>query len=244
MFTTNKLSKTFACASVTLGVAIGASMAASPAQAGTLNWNDGTSNFFEQVSPAIGDTFSVTFSPASLGGFASIFQANGEFASAFSAIPPNPPVFRSILPPDSAVGNFLYTGTSDAKFIYKLTNDLVFQFDADNDNVFNPLQDVSVKYAKDSKFLGTFAGGGVAFELDSKTAASVITIQGVNYDPSRLQLGFQDLPGGQGGGYSGVAQVSTPESGSILGFIALAGLGLVSKVRKEKTQSLACARHQ
>ncbi|WP_414755944.1 PEP-CTERM sorting domain-containing protein [Anabaena sp. CCY 9910] len=244
MFTTNKLSKTFACASVTLGVAIGASMTASPAQAGTLGWDDGTSNFFEQVSFSPEDTFSVTFSPTSLGGVAAIFQANGEFAPPFPTIPPNPPVFRSILPPDSAVGNFLYAGTSGAEFIYKLTNDLVFQFDADGDSVFNPLQDVSVKYAKDSEFLGTFAGGGVAFELDLEAPASVITIQGINYDPSQLQLGFQDLPGGRGGQYSGVAQVSTPEPGSILGFIALAGLGLVSKVRKEKTQSLACARHQ
>ncbi len=72
------------------GVAVVSTIAVTsfaPAQAigfGELQWDNSTSNFFEDVNPGAGDSFDVTFSP---GGVAAVFEAIGSFAPFFPTVP-------------------------------------------------------------------------------------------------------------------------------------------------------------
>ncbi|VEP12357.1 conserved hypothetical protein [Hyella patelloides LEGE 07179] len=230
-----------------IAVIAGIGITAAPAQAGSLQWADGASSFFDEVNPVAGDTFSVTFSPDNL---TFVGTANGEFVPPFPAAPP--PFVQSV---DSALGNFEFVSSLPLvddvvqEFKYELTNDLVFDFN----------NEVVVTYAAGSLFQGEFdvplGGGpieGVEFEAIELAGVTVVT-PGQTYnlgEPDFPVTGsafvFEDIPDGAAG-YSGsvsvtVTEISEPPPGTlaeipepttILGLFAVCGLGLGLKCKKQ-----------
>ncbi len=206
----------------------------------TLEWDNGTDDFIDEVTDGTTLTqgsFDVIFSPASLGGQAAVFIADGHFAPFF-----NPPELVGIVPLDSAIGNFSFLantvipgGFLDAA-IYQLTENLVFNFDSG----------VTATLSTGSEFEGLLtADGSVEFDL----------ISGVNngewefflpdnpdtpeFDPKTIfadssVFEFGQTAGSTAGGYLAEGtDVKTPEPGTILGLLAVSGLGLGLKRKKK-----------
>jgi hypothetical protein len=237
------IAKHFFTGATALAVLVGAGMAASPSQASTLAWDDGTTDFFADVNPVDGDKFTLTFSPESLGGVSAVFQASGLFSPPFPVIPP--PKFVQLIPPPTATLTYVAGSLSGDLFEYTLDDDLVFQFDADGDGSYVAANDVSVTYGAGSTFLGDFdrnsttnAIEGVGFVLETELGDAV-NIAGASYTPTGIELGFEDIPAGDGGEYSALVSVApTPEPSSILGLLALGTLGAVIKrQRSNKLQA-------
>jgi hypothetical protein len=229
MLTTNKLTKIISGVAV-LGIA---TAIAAPAQAlttGSLGWSNGTSDFFDDVNPGEGDTFSVTFSPDSI---SLVSLANGLFTPPFA---PAPVPYIQILTP--AVGNFAYiaSGGGGNRFFYQLTSDLVFAFD----------NGATITWGTGTVVAGEFddEGGSVEFELSNPPGEigenTLPTVTGIQpYDfvlpTDVLQFGDSSLAGG--GVYDAEVDVTrehVPEPGTILGLLAVGGLGLVSRFKKQK----------
>ncbi|GCA79691.1 PEP-CTERM sorting domain-containing protein [Microcystis aeruginosa] len=227
MMTTNKLTK------ILTGVAVFgiASAIAAPAQAigitGTLGWSNGTSDFFSDVNPGAGDTFSVTFSPDNI---TLISTATGVFNPEFD--PASPPYIATT----TATGNFIYnsanqTGLAAGEFRYELTGGpLAFVFPDPNGG-----SGASVTWATGTTFRGFFdTPNSVEFEVEGPLP----TITGIAEIPPHFVvddvLQFGDGVGPDGGVYDAQVEVSVPEPGTILGILAVGGLGLVSRLKKQK----------
>jgi hypothetical protein len=231
----NQLTKNIVSGAAAIAVLAGVGIAAAPAQSSTLTgeleWDDSTSNFFEDVNPDEDDTFSVTFSPEELGGLASVFIATGEFAPPFPTTPLAPPDFYELIPPPT--GTFKFVRSQNSSFIYKLQNDLVFNFDANQNGVFALTEDVQVTFKAGEQFLGSFDNGSVGFE-ELDVDASVI-IAGRTPLVLTEELTFGDSVGGTGGEYGAIVETTTtvPEPASILGLLAVGGLGLSLKRKKQ-----------
>ena len=222
-----------------------------PVHAGQLSWTDGTSEFFEDVlfdpsTTPVGtdlDDFSVTFNP---GTQVSVFTANGEFNPAFPSIDPSNPQFFTVNPStgDFTEGVYLGLVAGVPEFEYELEDDLVFDFG----------NGVEVTYAAGSTFLGEFDLApdgitieGVEFELEQSAEGTNVTIGNQEYyepgDPNfdsdfpltGLTLTFDEPAGGTFGEYSaGTTVASTvPEPTTILGLLAVSGLGLSLKRKKQ-----------
>ncbi len=243
--------KFFFSSTLALGVLTGVGIAAAPAQAGTLEWDNGTSSFIEQFYTNGTDIsggvflpgeFDVTFSPESLGGQAAVFIASGDFVPPFPAIPPNPPEFFPINGGDGADATFSLVGGDAANtFTYQLVDDLTFDFG----------NDVSVTIAQGTTFLGDFdttPGGvieGLGFEEDVIEGVTVDIdgdIYTINDDPDNpLNVIGEDMVFSQavgateGGGYQAEVVVgeAVPEPTTILGLLAVGGLGMAMKRKKQ-----------
>lgn len=243
MITKLKSKGFFLSSTLALGVAAGIGIATAPAQAqmlGALDWSDGTSNFFDDVNPGMGDDFSVTFvSPSFPEDLTTVNGASGLFSPFFGPFPDT--VDLTTTP----IGIFDYVSNPTATtFLYALRNDLVFNFDSDDDGA----TDVSVTYGAGSTFLGDFDSDngtilGVGFEEDS-VDGEIVDINGKTFELGAdnnitgVELVFNDIPETTvGGGYA--AQVSVemphndiPEPATILGLLAVGGLGLGLKRKK------------
>ncbi len=234
MITKLKSKEFFLSSTLALGVVAGIGIAAAPAQAailGEFEWDDATTNFFEDVNPENpDDTFSVTFSP---GGFAETFNTSGIFTPPLpDANPLDPPITLNL---DPAEGEFeLVSFTSDTQFVYRLTSPLVFDFD----------DDVSVTFGTDELFLGSFEldgdGNRIGVGFVEQTVSAVVNIDGDIFPTGNLivreEITFGDLPGGEAGEFGAIAQVvevnGVPEPATILGLLAVGGLGLGLKRKK------------
>ena len=223
--TPNKLTKILSGVAV-LGIA---TAIAAPAQAftveSTLEWDNGTSDFRNQVSfTTPGNTFSVDFSPASLGGQAAIFIATGDFAPIVGSTPVLVPVTQP------ATGNFQLigeTGIGTGIFEYTLLNNLVFDFNGAAEGIVATLP-------AGASFLGEIGpGNSVEFELEEPTEW-VFQIPGHTETAFSSVFEFGDLPTAGGGTYDAEGVVGVPEPASLLGLLAVGGLGLVSKLKKQK----------
>lgn len=223
MMTTNKLTKILSGVAV-FGIA---SAIAAPAQAivitGTLGWENGTSEFFSDVNPGAGDTFSVTFSPDDI---ALISTATGVFNPEFDPAPP------PYIATTTATGNFIYsanqTGLAPGEFRYELTNDLAFVFPDPGKG-----SGASVTWATGTTFRGFFdTVNSVEFEVEGPlpTIAGIAPPHFVVDDV----LQFGDGVGPAGGVYDAGVEVSVPEPGTILGLLAVGGLGMVSRLKRQK----------
>ena len=227
----------------------GVGIAAAPAQAvsfGALAWEDGTSNFFDDVNPVAGDTFSVEFvSPLFTDDVTTVSGASGLLLDGFGPFPDIVDLVGG-----APTGNFEYvSGSADTTFLYALTNDLEFNLDGE----------VLVTIGEGSTFLGDFdlnAAGvieGVGFELDTASNATQVTVGGEVYsftggsDGDNFITGevftFGDLPettiGGEYGGEISIAShQGVPEPGTILGLLAVGGLGIAMK-RKQQSKQLS-----
>jgi len=221
MMTTNKLTKILSGVAV-FGIA---SAIAAPAQAGNLGWENGTSNFFSDVNPGAGDTFSVTFSGA---GVAFVTSASGEFVPPFTFTDntiANPPYVTNLTPP---VGNFEFVTAFDSNSgEYKLTNDLAFAFS----------NGATVTWEAGTIFEYLFDEiGSVEFELgdDPDNVPLVTGIQPYDFVLPTDVLQFGDSITSAPGVYDASVDVHVPEPGTILGLLAVGGLGMVSRLKRQK----------
>ncbi|WP_310482155.1 PEP-CTERM sorting domain-containing protein [Chamaesiphon sp. VAR_48_metabat_403] len=198
-----KTLKIAAISSLAIGVA--ASLPAAPAQAVALNtgelvFQDGTSNFFEDVTPIAGDTFAVTFNPGSL---AFVTGASGSFSGSF----PVTPLAYTIA---SSPATFTFAGINAANtFDYRLTSgNLPFTF----------TNGTNLTVANNSLFRGSFNANtrGVDFGVINSTGSFFSNSDGL-VPTNALAFSFGDIPAGTGGSY-GIA-ASVPEPFTIIGTI-------------------------
>ncbi|NEO56037.1 MAG: PEP-CTERM sorting domain-containing protein [Okeania sp. SIO3B5] len=212
----------------------------------TLEWEDGTTNFNQEmkdVFDAEGGSFDVTFSPLDLGGAVASFIATNHFEPFFDT-----PGLFDIIPGDSAVGTFELVSPVnlepvagvDRAGMFELTNDLKFTFDNDNSGNVNA-NDVMATMKAGSLFLGqeldtgavkvTLSEGDWWFyipELGNKPAKTLKSHDSVFF--------FGDTIGNDGGNFTAQGEVvKAPEPTSMLGILAFGGLGLaISKRKQEK----------
>ncbi len=212
------------------------------AQTSTFEWDDGTSDFVDAATAVFTEegSFDVEFSP---GGQAAVFIADGIFADFFPGL---------TIPPDAALVNTVPTvGTFsffedivpppgvDAEALFRLDNELTFEFDTDGDTVI----DLVGFLPEGSPFLGILnADGSVEFDLEG--GASLIGADGIAEWTATLPDGtiiavadssifeFGQTAGSSGGAYIGEL-TTTPEPASILGLLAVGGLGLGLKRKKQ-----------
>jgi hypothetical protein len=205
---TNSLTQLLTIGGLALGVSV--SMPTAPTQAAVLNtgelvFQDGTSNFFEDVNPVAGDTFGVNFNPGSL---AFVTGATGAFGSA--PYFPVTPLAYTIAP---STGTFTFSGVNaPGTFDYILTGgNLPFSFN----------NGVNLTVANGSIFRGAFNNApgsiGVNFGIISSAGSFFSNIDG-QVPTTALAFGFGDVPNGTGGSY-GVAAAPIPEPFTIIGTI-------------------------
>ena len=245
-FKNNTLTDSLVSGAAAIALFAGVGIAATPAQASTLGWSDGTSDFFSDVNPGAGDNFTVTFSPDESEappnnniGAASIDNADGVFAPPFTEAPP---IFLQDLTP--ATGNFVYVGDGPAagEFIYELNSPLVFEFlgvpsETGPGNVVATLD-------AGTEFVGFFdTANSVEFAL-APGQGEAITVDGIDFEGETfLDDGFEFEDGSLPAGGEYLAEVEyddgitpVPEPGTILGLLAVGGLGLGLKRKKQSKQ--------
>ena len=209
-----------------------------PAQASTLGWSNGTSDFFSDVNPGEGDTFTVIFSPDVTAdppddgiGAASVDNADGAFLQAFQ---PAPPIYLQDLTP--AVGNFVYSPDQSLagvnEFIYELEDDLVFEFLNEDEDV------IAVATVEEgTQFVGFFdTDDSVEFAL-APEQGQAITVEGIDFgDETFLDDGLEFEDGSLPAGGEYLAEVeysSVPEPTTFFGLLTVGGLGLGLKRKKQ-----------
>jgi hypothetical protein len=216
-------------------LAIGAAtgISASPVQAisltnSSLSFQGGTSNFFEQVNPVAGNTFSTTFNPGSI----ALVTGSSNSISRFF---PRSPLSYTVAP---AQGDFSYIGTNSNGFDYSLTNPLSFAFN----------NGVDLTVGAGSVFRGTLnqTTRGIDFAvLDSR--GSFFSNAGNTTPTNSLAFSFGDIPDrsfGIGGGYSiSASNISTqiistqvPEPFTMIGTIF--GSAAAFRMRRKLTTAL------
>ncbi len=196
------------------------------AQTSTFEWDDATSDFVEDATGAFtpGGSFDVEFSP---GGIAAVFIANGIF-DLFDEIP-------TLVNTVPTIGTFSFlqddtTPPGQAEFV--LDNQLTFEFDINEDG----LSDLIGFLPEDSPFLGILnADGSVEFDLESGGIAewTAILPDGTTVIADSSVFEFGQTAGSSGGAYIGELTVTTPEPTTILGLLAVSGLGLGLKGKKK-----------
>jgi hypothetical protein len=209
---TNVLGQVLAVSSLAVGIAAGIS--AAPAQAvvftdGQLAFSDGALDFFGDVTPGAGDTFSTTFN----GNGTPTAIVNSTVGTTFA------PFFGgggSHILNSASTANFQYVSSNGSNFTYQLTNDLLFSFS----------NGVNLTIGMGSQFLGGFNNitNGVDFGLSSGVG-SFFENNGDITNVNNLAFSFNDIPGTGGGTYGLVAAPGTPAAvpepftiiGSIIG---------------------------
>jgi hypothetical protein len=204
------------------GLAIGAAVSMYAAPAGAVSlinssvaFSGGTSNFFEQVAPAAGNTFSVNFNPGNL----------AFFAGRSGSITPFFPVAPQAYTLTPTTGNFSFMGINATNtFDYNLTNPLTFAF----------TNGANLTVGSGSVFRGAYNSItlGVDFAVLNSTG-SFFSNGADNTPTSSLAFTFGDIPDGPtgiGGGYT-VSAASVPEPLTIIGTIV--GSTAVFGIRKK-----------
>lgn len=224
-FKPNSLNQLLAISGLAIGVA--ASISAAPAQAvllnnGQLTFSGGTSDFFSQVAPAAGDTFSVTFNPDSAA-FVPTGGATGAFSSAF-------PVTPAIYNLSPSTGNFRFLSSmSPSTFDYELTSSLSLPFSFANG--------VNLTIAPGSTFRGSFnnINSGVNFGILSSVGSFVSNADG-SVPIEGLSFGFGEIPNVAVGAYNiSVSTTPVPEPFTIIGTIV--GGTAAFRMRKKLSSS-------
>jgi hypothetical protein len=217
------------------------SQAASFEDGSTLEWDNGTDSFIDEVEFSDGDVFDVVFSPSAFGGVAAVFIESGSFSPYFI-----PGTTYTINGGAGATGDFVFSNlvTPPApgvvvEAVYELANPLTFVFEP----VEVPGASVTATLAAGSNFLGElFPDGSVDFELEGGVdgAEWLVTINDPNLPmdigpqfavSSVLEFGQTD--GSPGGGYVAEATMGVPEPSMVLGLLAVSGLGFGLKGKKK-----------
>ena len=226
------------------GVIVFTGITTAPAQAftldSTLEWDDATSDFWDDVNlDDVGDIFSVTFSPADLGGEAASFINTGDFAPFFTDPDNLYPInngagatgtFQNLGP--GAIGSLPALPASESYL--ELTNDLVFNF---GNGVTATLPDGSIFVGlqePDTSFEFDLEGGAV---IDGVLSEWIFNIDGDTRIARFSNFEFGDLPPEDGGNFAAEGfiegETRVPEPASIIGFLTIGGLGLGLKRKKQ-----------
>ena len=239
-----------------LGVLTGVGIATVPAQAqtltGGLTWSNETTKFIQDFTilnglidpldleasiPAVNaalsaaSPFDVTFDP---GGTARVGSASGDFATSFPVTGINYNVAPSTGIFGYEVGSARVTASGNSiEFEYLLEDDLNFDFEVD--------PDVQVLYSQNDEFLGLLeldptTGNVLGVEFEEETIGGQVTIGEVTQEPLAQALVFEDIVGTDLGEYGASVSVqghSVPEPASILGLLAVGGLGMAMKRKKQ-----------
>lgn len=233
----NLLQKATPLGIVTLGTISILGIATTPVIAGSLNFEDGTSDFLQffagidlnDVAGTAPDNFMVTFSPDNSQnppndnlGSVLISNANGEFVPAFNSSPPSNLAWLT-----PAIGNFNIADDPATSNVVEYTingSGLRFDFPAAGSPLSNPSQNVTVFIDPGSVFgveVNGDVGGfieGIAVELLETEGDDFVNIGGVNYPCCQIPDGnsldgialtFDQAAGDNLGDYSGSVTVSS-----------------------------------
>ena len=223
MMTTNKLTKTFASGSLAIGVLAGAVLTANSASAMTLTWAQWTGTSATLGTPLTDSGATATFVP--VGGnynpigaepvdTVTLFKAGDEYELTYSALPGASAI-------NTSAGSFTYTIT----FPEPVTG---VAMDSDvtasgYGNATKTLAEISLQ-----PFL-------------TSTDGSADPLSGFKpISPKQLLTVTDTLNPNTPGGQEGLSILSNnfttkvPEPGTILGLLAVGGLGMVSRLKRQK----------
>ena len=228
----------------------------------TLEWDDGTDDFNPEVVIPPNNTgsnvFDVVFSPPNLGGVASVFIATGDFNTFFEDPPAvELPQFFPIDSGSGTQGQFSFVsfdapaGSSlpdlpeggNAAY-YKLDNNLEFEFDTNSvvgnggpvtatlpqDSIFEVVKE------PDGAVSALLEGGALGLGEWEFTLPATATSPAKTATATDSVFEFGDLVGTDGGTYDAEGEVvheRVPEPASILGLLAVGGLGMAMKSKKQ-----------
>ncbi len=191
---------------------------------GSLVFQDGTSDFFSDVTPGSGDMFDVTFN---LGSKVFVSTATGDF------VPPFVGAFTTeeLL---TSTANFEYVSADGNMFTYKLTNDLVFDFDNGDNNGNESI----VTWLAGTEFEGMYTQEGNSLEFSLAPNQQMAVVTGIGEDVTVIAnaLQFSDTEAVEGGGFTAQVDVtrSTPEPATLFG-LGVVATGLVASRRKKSS---------
>ena len=215
-------------------------IATAPARAveGRLGFSDNTSDFFfaPPAVPVLGAPvadFDVDF-VTSANDLVAVLNATGAFDPLFDPIETTVSTTPSA---DFINGNIvaILPATGLPEYEYELEDDLTFTLDATNTD-----DTATYTIGGGSKFLGEYvsdlAGNieSIEFELEID-AGSELCVNSECWTVTANAFEFEDLPGTGGGEFLSDAEVGAkaPEPASILGLLAIGGLGLGLKRKKQ-----------
>lgn len=226
-----------------IGIAAAPAQAAGFTQTSTLEWDNGTSDFVDDVVEIFDEfgnvgaptSFDVTFSPGSLGGQAAVFFATGDFGPFFT--PPPLPQFFDV---SGADATFVINSTPimvgvDLEAEFLLDGPLTFEFDARDASVTATLPD-------ETPFLAQLLpDGSVEFELEDGEWEFVIDPNADGEEnimgrarSSVIEFGQDALaPNGSYAAQGTATRRAVPEPTTILSLLAVGGLGLGLKRKKQ-----------
>ena len=224
----------------TLGAIAATGMAIAPAQAddlmGELPWLNGTSDFVDSATDSfdmVGDTFEVNFSPTfgSLTGVAPVQAPTFDFVPPFTPVPDFYPINGNAGTGNITFENILLVApapgvTAEAEF---KNNDLIS---------FNFGNGVTAELAAGSTFLGELKNDD-AVEFELITGEWEFTFDATTPTPGMAEAFsstflFGQAAGTETGTYEAEGIIGVPEPGSILGLLAVGGLGLGMKRKKQQ----------
>ena len=247
-----KLLEKLAMASVASSMIVGSIIIASSAQAalvGGLGWDNGTSDFFDDVNPGDNDDFTVQFvSPQSASPETNISITSGIFEAIF----PTPLAIVDLASAPEATFSYVNGQTpisvpGGTEYLYTLDNDLVFEWN----NLDGDPGDVDVRFTLKAGNLfevETDDDPGPSTEVEAILVGfepseaqwfidSGVSLDGTDQTFSVAEAEFtfgqiEDQPGGTFG-IEADAVEAVPEPGTILGLLAVGGLGLALKGKKQ-----------
>ena len=212
MMTTNKLTKTFASGSLAIGVLAGAVLTATSASAAMLSWAQWTGG-----TALIEGDKKVTYVGGSIGAEAlddvALTEMGGHYYFTYDSLTQNAP-----LPNKGPGGSFKYTIEVIG------SNKSIIGVDLDSD-VSSNYGTVTETFAEIPNTLVSVNGSPVPpsgfIPITPKKLLTVTNTLAVNPNEGLFQL-------------QNSFHQSVPEPGTILGLLAVGGLGLVSRFKKQK----------
>ena len=224
------LPKVLVAAAVVAAVGAARPAAAAIVPTGTLGWSDGASEFFADVNPGAGDTFTVTFSglpsgpPSSIPFAYSLDVATGVFVPPFPAAPP----LNLLSLTGPAVGNFKFSSGTATVGVYKLIAPLAFNF----------ANGVSITWGTGTDFGYNFnSPSSVQFEVAPSAQPVLAGLVGKKDVIHTDVLQFGDGSSAAPGTYNALVEVSVPAPLPLLG--AGVAFGVSRRLRKRIKLSAA-----
>lgn len=224
MMTTNKLTKTFASGSLAIGVLAGAVLTATSASAALLSWEVWTT--FEPITQTYPNALiegdkKVTYVSGSIGAHAlddvALTEMGGHYYFTYDSLTQGAPD-----PNKGPGGSFTYTIEVNPL----ISNKSIVGVDLDSD-VSSNYGTVTETFAEIPNVLVSTNGSpdpASGFYPIAPIKKLTVTNTLVNTDPDNEGL-FQ---------FQNSFHQSVPEPGTILGLLAVGGLGLVSRFKKQK----------
>ncbi|MBD2666079.1 hypothetical protein B6N60_01756 [Richelia sinica FACHB-800] len=180
---------------------------------GTLSFADGTDDWFSEVAPGAGDTFSVKFNPFNIN---FVTTQNGYFTPPFDGSP--------VQGVANSEAEFKWVSTLGSSYTYELVNDLVFQF----------TNGAKLTWGIGTKFIGFHnTNNSLQFDLAPNQLVPLVeNIGETDFSLFASALQFSDINTLGGGSYNGSVALQVPEPATILG-LGLVGAGMTFARRRK-----------